>query len=144
MEQYGAGDTYGELGSKTGKISEPTNLQVGASIIDVATGRYHTLMVTTDGKVLGMGYNNYGQLGNNKTSSSKVPVTIQIQAKDEEGNIVYKDLEGIVKVAAYDDMSLALDENGNVYIILLFVGPSLRGYTEQRFEKAGLKVIWEN
>ena len=36
------------------------------------------------------------------------------------------------------------DEDGNIFIILLFVSKSNRGYTEQRFEKAGLHVNWEN
>ena len=36
------------------------------------------------------------------------------------------------------------DEYGNVYIILLFVVPSARMYTEQRFERVGLSVVWEN
>lgn len=36
------------------------------------------------------------------------------------------------------------DEEGNIFIILLFVATSNRGYTEQRFEKAGLQVHWEN
>ena len=36
------------------------------------------------------------------------------------------------------------DEAGNIFIILLFVANSNRGYTEQRFEKAGLQVHWEN
>lgn len=36
------------------------------------------------------------------------------------------------------------DEEGNVYIILLFVTEQSRGYTEQRFKDAGLEISWEN
>ena len=36
------------------------------------------------------------------------------------------------------------NENGEIYIILLFVTPAARGYMEQRLEKAGFLVDWEN
>lgn len=36
------------------------------------------------------------------------------------------------------------DENGKVHVILLFVPPSARSYTEKRFQEAGLFVEWEN
>ncbi len=36
------------------------------------------------------------------------------------------------------------DRNGDICIILLFVTPSLRSYTEKRFTDAGLQIKWEN
>ncbi len=36
------------------------------------------------------------------------------------------------------------DTEGNIHIILLFVTPASRMYTEQRFEKVGMRIEWEN
>lgn len=35
------------------------------------------------------------------------------------------------------------DENGTVFVILMFVIPSVRAYTEKRFAEAGISVFWE-
>lgn len=35
-------------------------------------------------------------------------------------------------------------KNGEMRIILLYVGPSARSYTEKRFQDAGLRIRWEN
>jgi hypothetical protein len=48
----------------------------GKQISSLAAGQYHTLALCTDGTLVAWGYNNRGQLGNNSTASSKVPVTI--------------------------------------------------------------------
>ena len=39
----------------------------------VFTGKYHSFAVLQDGKVLGWGLNNYGQLGNGSNESTHTP-----------------------------------------------------------------------
>ena len=51
--------------------------------------------------------------------------------------------EKVVKSIRATDI-VGCDDDGNIFIILLFVSKSNRSYTEQRFEKAGLVVKWEN
>lgn len=105
----------GELGqTSTNPVKSPEQILVDAKIKDVAAGLYETLMVTTDGKVLAMGYNQYG-IGDGTNTTSRVPVTVQQQIADEEGNQTNVDLSNIVKVTTWSNRNLALDSNGKLY-----------------------------
>ena len=72
----------GELGdgTSTGRlVPVAVNMSgalAGKQIAALSAGQYHTLAHCTDGTLLAWGYNNRGQLGNNSTTSSKVPVGI--------------------------------------------------------------------
>ena len=72
----------GELGDGTTANSlvpvavDRTGALAGKRIASLAAGQYHTLALCTDGTLVAWGYNNRGQLGNNSTVSSKVPVAI--------------------------------------------------------------------
>ena len=72
----------GELGDGTTSNSttpvavDTTGALSGKRIAAIAAGQYHTLALCTDGTLAAWGYNNRGQLGNNSTVSSKVPVMI--------------------------------------------------------------------
>ena len=46
----------------------------GKKVVAVAAGQYHSLALCADGTLAAWGYNNKGQLGNNSTSTSLVPV----------------------------------------------------------------------
>jgi alpha-tubulin suppressor-like RCC1 family protein len=48
----------------------------GKTVIAVAAGASHSLALCSDGTVAAWGYNGYGQLGNNSTTQSKVPVAV--------------------------------------------------------------------
>ena len=48
----------------------------GKAITQIAAGYYHSLALASDGTVYAWGRNNYGQLGNNSTSQSNVPVAV--------------------------------------------------------------------
>ena len=72
----------GELGdgTTTGRLvpvaANTSGALAGKQIAYLTSGQYHTLALCTDGTLLAWGYNNRGQLGNNSTNSSKVPVAI--------------------------------------------------------------------
>ena len=71
-------NTDGELGIGTINYS-PTPVTVnglGSGVIAIAAGYHHTCAVTDAGAVLCWGDNTYGQLGNNSTTSSLVPVPV--------------------------------------------------------------------
>lgn len=92
----------GELGTGTyNKVKEPTLLNYVSDVIDIALGKNHSLLLTTNGKVLTSGLNVYGQTGKQEGKSNtftqiEVPVTIG-------------------KIAAGDNHSVLLSATGNVY-----------------------------
>ena len=48
----------------------------GKTVIAIAGGTFHSLALCSDGTVASWGYGGYGQLGNNSTASSLVPVAV--------------------------------------------------------------------
>ncbi|MEI6604022.1 MAG: autotransporter-associated beta strand repeat-containing protein, partial [Verrucomicrobiota bacterium] len=52
----------------------------GKAVSNIAAGQYHSLALCTDGTLATWGYNNKGQLGNNSTSTSLVPVLVNTSA----------------------------------------------------------------
>ncbi len=69
----------------------------------VAAGCYHSLALTPDGKIFAWGYNNYGQLGNGTTASSKTPVQVSSLTST------------VTAIAAGHDYSLALTSGGKIF-----------------------------
>jgi alpha-tubulin suppressor-like RCC1 family protein len=78
----------------------------GKSVVAVAAGSSHSLALCSDGTVAAWGDNFYGQLGNNSTSSSLVPVLVNVA-----GVLAGKT---VVAVAAGSAHSLALCSDGTV------------------------------
>ncbi len=68
----------GQLGNgTTNDSSVPVQVSgLTKKIKSIAAGGYHSCAVTTSGKVKCWGSNSQGQLGNNKTVSSRVPVSV--------------------------------------------------------------------
>lgn len=64
------------LGSTVPLAVQSSVALAGRKVSAIAAGQYHTLALCTDGTLVSWGYNKYGQLGNNTTVSSKVPVSI--------------------------------------------------------------------
>ncbi|MFG2112171.1 Ig-like domain repeat protein [Streptomyces sp. NPDC048718] len=67
----------GQLGDGTTTTrTRPVELTLpgGAEAESVTAGPYHSLVLTTDGRVYGWGYNAYGQLGDGTETNSLVPV----------------------------------------------------------------------
>jgi len=78
------------------------------NILEIAAGYTHTIALKEDGTVWSWGRNKYGSLGDGTTVRRKTPVKVLGPAG--EGF-----LEGIVKVAAGNDYSLALMNDGSVW-----------------------------
>lgn len=81
LAAWGNGD-YGQLGNgSTTTSSVPvavtrTGVLAGKTVTAIASGTSHSLALCSDGTLAAWGYNYYGQLGNNNTSNSSVPVAV--------------------------------------------------------------------
>ena len=106
---------YGQLGNNNTTISgapvqveDSTGTTYLTGITAVAAGYYHSLAVRSDGTVWAWGYNPDGELGNNTTTDSSLPVQVV-------GPTGTSYLTGVVAVAAGYDYSLALKGDGTVW-----------------------------
>ena len=111
---YAWGNNYnGQLGNNSNTNSSvPVEVDMsgvlsGKTITAIAAGNNHTLALTTEGKVYAWGSNNCGQLGNNSTTQSLIPVAV-----DTSGILSGK---SITAIATGNSFSLALDTEGKVY-----------------------------
>ncbi|MCX6875988.1 MAG: cadherin-like beta sandwich domain-containing protein [Verrucomicrobia bacterium] len=74
-------NSYGQLGSGLPNSIVPvlvnrTGVLAGKTVTTIAAGAWHNLALCSDGTLTAWGYNNYGQLGNNTTTNSTVPVAV--------------------------------------------------------------------
>jgi alpha-tubulin suppressor-like RCC1 family protein len=76
----------------------------GVTFTQVSAGDAHSLAVGSDGNVYAWGNNGYGQLGNNSTANSDVPVPVPLPAGVK-----------FTQVSAGRFHSLGLATNGNIY-----------------------------
>jgi alpha-tubulin suppressor-like RCC1 family protein len=103
----------GQLGDGTSNNrSTPTlinvpSLQSGETIAQVTAGYYHSLAVTTQGRVYAWGYNGDGQLGDGTTTRRTTPTLINVPSLQSG--------ETIAQVTAGDVHSLAVTTQGRVY-----------------------------
>ena len=98
-------NSYGQAGvdpAGANSITSPTQVTLDDSVIHMASGRDHTLVLLSDGSVVGFGSNYSGQLGvpSSTFTSSHEPV--------ETG------VTGAVAVVAGDSTSYAILEDGSV------------------------------
>jgi alpha-tubulin suppressor-like RCC1 family protein len=106
---------YGDLGNNSTTNSDvPVQVEgVGGSgllsgIASIAAGLEHTCAVSTTGAVYCWGWNGLGELGNNSTTNSNVPV--QVEGVGGSGL-----LSGIASIGAGDLHTCALSTTGAVY-----------------------------
>ena len=105
---YGA-NNKGELGNgrfSDVRVLEPEQVTKGIegkTIIDIAAGYYHSMVLTKEGEVYSFGNNTYGELG----IGSKAPEAI---ATKVEG------LENIAKIYAEEYVSIAITKDGELYV----------------------------
>ncbi len=104
----------GQLGnsSATSYFTSPvavdmTGVLSGKTVVAVAAGFQHSLALTSDGGLYAWGSNFKGELGNNSTADSTVPVAV-----DMTGVLAGKT---IVQLAAGWNVSAVLDSTGTVY-----------------------------
>ena len=121
---YAWGDNqYGQLGDGT-KTSRTTPVMVKKpdrntypdlpedfTYMQVSAGSQHSLALGSDGYAYAWGRNSYGQLGNNTSSNSYVPVRVRDPANPTDTG---KGLHA-VQVSAGNYHSLALGSDGNAY-----------------------------
>ncbi|KAJ0087646.1 hypothetical protein Patl1_33116 [Pistacia atlantica] len=97
--ELGRGDKVG------GWRPKPIPSLEGVRIIQIASGGYHSLALTDEGKVLSWGYGGHGQLGHSSTENQKVPVVIEALA-----------YECVVYIACGGSSSAAITDKGNLYM----------------------------
>jgi len=102
----------GQLGNNSTTYSSvpvlvtQSGVLAGKTVVSVAAGDSHGLALCSDGTMAAWGWNTYGQLGNNSTTDSSVPVLVT-----QSGVLAGKT---VVSVAAGDEHSLALCSDGTV------------------------------
>ena len=121
---YAWGDNrYGQLGDGT-KTSRSTPVMVKKpdrttypdvpadfTYVQVSTGTDHSLAVGSDGYAYAWGYNSDGQLGNNSTNSSPVPVRVRDPSSPTDTSRALR----ATQVSAGSEYSLALGSDGYAY-----------------------------
>jgi len=111
---WGDNRYYGLLGNNSGTQSsvpvtvvDPANTANALTgIARIAAGLNHACAVLTDGTAKCWGFGYYGQLGNNTTTDSKVPVTVVDPANTANT------LTGIASVSAGDSFACAVLTDG--------------------------------
>ncbi|MGD0258465.1 MAG: cell wall anchor protein [Verrucomicrobiota bacterium] len=80
----------------------------GKTVVAIAAGGYHSLALCSDGTVAAWGYDNYGQLGDNGTGYSTVPVAVDTAS----GSALFG--KTVVAIGAGAHHSLALCSDGTL------------------------------
>jgi len=77
-------NAYGQIGNGNSNNSTVPSLVAftgaltGKTVVSAAAGYYHTLALCSDGTLAAWGFNGDGELGNGNTTSSMVPVTVDV------------------------------------------------------------------
>jgi len=105
-------NSYGQLGNNsTSNLSAPglvtqTGVLAGRTVVAIAAGTFHNLVLCADGTLASWGYNYSGQLGNNSTTNSSVPVMV-----NQTGVLAGKTVVALAAGASYN---LALCSDGTL------------------------------
>ena len=115
---------YGQLGNNTTSghdansiparvrdPASPTDTSKGLKALEVSGGGEHSLALGSDGYAYTWGYNSNGQLGNNSTRNSTVPVHVRDPKSPTDTNKRLK----VVQFSGGFDHSLAVGRDGNAY-----------------------------
>jgi alpha-tubulin suppressor-like RCC1 family protein len=73
-----ASGQLGDGNTASSDVPVKVKLPTGTTVRNVAAGYYHSVAVTSTGKLLAWGNNSYGQLGNGTTASSHLPVKVKL------------------------------------------------------------------
>jgi alpha-tubulin suppressor-like RCC1 family protein len=101
-------NSYGQLGngsSTNSNVPVQVTLPTGVTFTQVSAGLGHSLAVGSDGNAYAWGSNSYGQLGDNTTTDSNLPVSVPVPG----GSATF------TQVSAGRYHSLAVDSNGNSF-----------------------------
>ncbi|WP_229131637.1 RCC1 domain-containing protein [Bifidobacterium mizhiense] len=119
-------NTFGQLGNNTSAISStypvhvrdpasPTDASKGLQVAQVSAGTDYSLAVGNDGYAYAWGYNYYGQLGNNTTSSKFDGNHIPVHVCDPSSPTAKGKGLKALQVSAGDYHSVAVGSDGYVY-----------------------------
>lgn len=117
---YGVGmNSWGELGNGSRvdiqltltRMLKPQNAP-NVTYTNLSAGGYHSLMVGSDNHLYGCGYNGYGQLGNNSTNVTTVPVKVFQPDNKPETFEYYNSIDA---GSGTSTVSVSIGEDGNVY-----------------------------
>jgi len=84
-----------------------TGVLAGRTIVYISAGTGHTLALDSEGNVFAWGQGSVGQLGNNASTNSNIPVEVDMTG------VLYG--RTIIQVAAGSFASFALDSDGNIF-----------------------------
>ncbi|KAL6978068.1 RCC1 domain-containing protein rug3, mitochondrial [Sarracenia purpurea var. burkii] len=97
--ELGRGDTVG------GWKPKPIPSIESVRVIQIASGGYHSLALTDEGKVLSWGHGGCGQLGHSSTQNQKIPVPVEGLAD-----------ERVIHIACGGSSSAAITDEGKLYM----------------------------
>lgn len=103
---------YGELGVTPQKsyrspvAVDRTGVLAGKTVVAISAGGFHALALCSDGTLASWGWNDAGQLGNNTTTNSLVPVAV-----NRSGVLAGKT---IIEISASDNHSMVLCSDGTL------------------------------
>ena len=103
-------NVYGQLGNNTNTdiTSGATPLSGMTGVVEISTDAFFTLVLKSDGTVWSFGDNSSGQLGNNTTNNSNVPVQVL-------GPLGQGYLSNVIAISAGAHLGVALKSDGTVW-----------------------------
>lgn len=122
---YAWGDNaFGQLGLDQRIVNNPTQVIIDGHVVSVSTFSTHTFVTTKNGDIFAMGKNDFGQLNNGTQSSVNFPTKVALLSEeieipvdvDMEGSKVLAEDSRLVSLSSGYGMSIALDEEGFVYV----------------------------
>ena len=69
-------NSNGQLGNGLTTNAQTIPIAIATNVVAGAVGGYHSLFITKDGTLWGMGWNYYGQLGNGTNTDSDIPIRV--------------------------------------------------------------------
>lgn len=81
LYMWGENFVYGQLGNNTSIYCSTIPVKIMDNVASVSLGGWHSAAITNDGSLYMWGSNIYGQLGNGTTTSSSVPIKIEIPSE---------------------------------------------------------------
>lgn len=109
---WGAGG-FGQLGNDAitnalvPVLPETTGVLAGKSVIAIAAGRVHSMVLCSDGTLVAWGNNDFGQLGDGTTTTRRVPVTVSMTGALAGKTVVAISAGGFHSHALCSDGSIA-------------------------------------
>ncbi|MCL2873716.1 MAG: stalk domain-containing protein [Defluviitaleaceae bacterium] len=111
---------FGQFGNgiRTG-IEQSTPVRIMEDVISVSSGTDHVLAIRSDGSLWAWGLNSFGQLGNGTSNPSDADIRNNPGFGSREiyaASVPEKIMDGVISATATESRSMAVSENGGLYI----------------------------